>query len=322
MSATRVPSCADLTFAHGACVHKRWIGEAKAATEFSSTFGVSDRVGTARRAPLRLGRDAACNAASQNRDRRLVRSRLCSAPQEGCAASGARVLTQEKGGQRDRLLLPFSYPLLTEMHSSVFTAEHGAGLTDEAVRSAVAMVIRIVVRVAIAAEWHGRDGTCGTDRAANHAGRYVIRPESAVAMLDHARGTLVMPHHLWARHVCCANAGAAIAVDSTVRSFKFIHCLHRSDTGPTAGDGRPCEVSSCSTSNGCEVPVPTKERIGRAWSTERFANTSKSVIARLDRATQYCRALMSCSAPNKRSGILGPRLPRGRHRACFRGDDG
>jgi hypothetical protein len=38
----------------------------------------------------------------------------------------------------------------------------------------------------------------------------------------------------------------------------------------------------------------------------------QTVIARLDRATQYSRVWMKCNAINKHSGILGPR---------FRGDD-
>ena len=46
----------------------------------------------------------------------------------------------------------------------------------------------------------------------------------------------------------------------------------------------------------------------------------KTVIARLDRATQYSRALMSCNAPNQRSGILDH--PRSRvMTAWIRGDD-
>jgi hypothetical protein len=47
----------------------------------------------------------------------------------------------------------------------------------------------------------------------------------------------------------------------------------------------------------------------------------QTVIARLDRATQYSRALMSRCAQNDCSGIPGPRL-RGDDRGVrFRGDD-
>jgi hypothetical protein len=45
---------------------------------------------------------------------------------------------------------------------------------------------------------------------------------------------------------------------------------------------------------------------------KRRVHNCKTVIARLDRATQYSRVLMRCDAPNEHSGILGPR---------FRGDD-
>src|SRR5258707_8051440 len=98
---------------------------------------------------------------------------------------------QEKGGRCGHLLLPFSYPLLTEMQSSVLAAERGAGLTGETVRSAIALVVSVVVGVAVAAERRGSDGSCGADRAADHACGYVSRPQTAVAVFDHSCG-LVM----------------------------------------------------------------------------------------------------------------------------------
>jgi len=48
---------------------------------------------------------------------------------------------------------------------------------------------------------------------------------------------------------------------------------------------------------------------------------SKLVIARLDRATQYSRALMRRLAPNQHSGILVPRMRGDDIGVRFRGDD-
>jgi hypothetical protein len=63
-----------------------------------------------------------------------------------------------------------------------------------------------------------------------------------------------------------------------------------------------------------ETTIHAKEFAGSddACPEAMFADTITTVIARLDRATQYSKALMRCNAPNKRSGILVPR---------FRGDD-
>lgn len=73
------------------------------------------------------------------------------------------------------------------MHASVLAAERGDGLTGKTVRSAVAMVVAVVSGVTIAAQRRGCDGARGPDCAADHAGGYVSRPESTVAVFDYAR---------------------------------------------------------------------------------------------------------------------------------------
>jgi hypothetical protein len=94
---------------------------------------------------------------------------------------------QEKGGHCDRLLLPFAYPLLTEVHPSILAAERGARLTGETIRSAIALIVSVVIGVMIAAERSGCDCARGANGAADNAGGYVSRPESTVAMLDRPR---------------------------------------------------------------------------------------------------------------------------------------
>ena len=118
--------------------------------------------------------------------------RACSAGRAEAVSDQRDHWAQEKGGRRGRLILPFAYPLLTEMHPSILAAERRARLTDKPVRSAVAMIVRIVIGVSIAAERRGRDGARGANGVADNAGRYVSRPESAIAMLDHACGFRVM----------------------------------------------------------------------------------------------------------------------------------
>lgn len=52
-------------------------------------------------------------------------------------------------------------------------------------------------------------------------------------------------------------------------------------------------------------------REGDGANADRGDVPKHDVIARLDRATQYCRAIVCAGVINQRSGILGPPHPRG-----------
>src|SRR6266498_819376 len=75
--------------------------------------------------------------------------------------------------------------LLTDVASTILAPEHRSGLTDEtAVVAAVvaAPVIAVIIGVEVVSERRGCDRARGADGAADDAGRYVTRPESAVSM--------------------------------------------------------------------------------------------------------------------------------------------
>src|SRR6266478_6303229 len=75
----------------------------------------------------------------------------------------------------------FSYRLLAEMPQPIFAHEGGAGPANESTAVAIGAVIA-VVSVGVGAERRRCDRTGRSDRAADHAGSDITRPEPAVSM--------------------------------------------------------------------------------------------------------------------------------------------
>src|SRR4051812_6739697 len=101
-----------------------------------------------------------------------------------------------------RLDLSSGVWLLADMPQTVLAPKRRSWLADNtAVVTAIITlaVVPVIIRIDVVAERSGSNGAGGSDRAANHAGGYIGRPEAHVTVMD-ARAVLLLTNDLRPRH--------------------------------------------------------------------------------------------------------------------------